>query len=148
MLDEIRVIPLPGLLVYRLAKLLLVLLPILATASIAQSLGLDQHDQSEYKRDAAYVRQMISQNRHALRAEKIRIARITQEGGGVAALENNINSLKILINNYSRLESCLGLQRLLLRPSDDAWIYCKAEAGLNVSSESSPKGLLSKSSSI
>jgi hypothetical protein len=125
---------LPGLLVYRLGKLLLVLLPILATASIAQSVGLDQHDQSEYKRDAAYVRQMITQHRHALRVEKIRIARIAQEGGGVSGSENNVNSLKKLIASYTRLESCLDLQRLLLRPSDDAWIYCKAEAGLDVSS--------------
>lgn len=124
----------PGLLVYRLGKLLLVLLPILATASIAQSVGLDQHDQSEYKRDAAYARQMISQHRHALRVEKIRIARIAQEGGGVSDSENNINDLKMLIANYTSLESCLDLQRLLLRPSDDAWIYCKAEAGMNVSS--------------
>ncbi len=124
----------PGLLVYRLGKLLLVLLPILATASIAQSVGLDQHDQSEYKRDAAYVRQMITQHRHALRVEKIRIARIAQEGGGVSGSENNVNSLKKLIASYTRLESCLDLQRLLLRPSDDAWIYCKAEAGLDVSS--------------
>ena len=124
----------PGLLVYRLGKLLVVLLPILVTASIAQSVGLDQHDKSDYKRDVAYVRQIISQNRHALRVKKIRIARITQEGGGVSASENNTNDLKILIANYTRLESCLDLQRLLLRPSDDAWIYCKAEAGLNASS--------------
>jgi len=77
---------------------------------------------------------MISQHRHALRVEKIRIARIAQEGGGVSDSENNINDLKMLIANYTSLESCLDLQRLLLRPSDDAWIYCKAEAGMNVSS--------------
>ena len=121
----------PGLLLFRLGKFIVIVLPVLVTASIAQSLGLDQHDRSEYKRDMAYAKQGISQSRHALRVEKIRIAKIVQESGGMAASENRIGAFKILIRSYTKLDSCLSTQRVLLRPSDNAWIYCRAESGLS-----------------
>ena len=112
-------------------KKLVIGLACLGAVVAVETFGIDQYDKKSYDRSIAYVGQLIFNQRNELAQNKEQAARYKAQGIIVSELDGPNKSLEWAAKAYKRLDFCLRTQRFLLRPSDDAWIYCKSASGLN-----------------
>ena len=95
-----------------------------------ESFGLGQYDRSNYDRSIKYVEQLILNNRNEFAQIKGQISEEDAQGAFASDIESASKSRERIAKAYAGLNFCLRTQRLLLRPSDEAWIYCKKESKL------------------
>ena len=111
-------------------KKLLIGLACLGSLSAIQIFGLDQYDKTRYEANFAYVAQLIHNLRNELAQDKEQAAALRSQGVIVNEIDSANKSREWVVKAYKRLDFCLRTQRFLLRPSDEAWIYCKTESRL------------------
>ena len=95
-----------------------------------QAFALDHYDKITYERHIANVNQSIVNRRSELAQNKQLVAEYKAQGLILNEMDGANRSSEWMIKTYKSMDFCIRTQRFLLRPSDEAWIYCKKESKL------------------
>jgi hypothetical protein len=111
-------------------KKLLIGLTGIGAVVVVQMFALDQYDRVAYERRITNIGQSIVNRRDELARNNQLMAEYSAQGLILNEMDGANRSLEWTIKAYKGLDFCIRIQRFLLRPSDEAWIYCKKESKL------------------
>ena len=109
---------------------LLIGLTSLGAVVAVQAFALDHYDKITYEWHITNVDQSIINRRSELAQNKQLVAEYKAQGLILNDMDSTNRSLEWIIKAYKGMNFCIRAQRFLLRPSDEAWIYCKKESKL------------------